>query len=37
MRAFCSLVVLGLALCTQAIHATVIIPAEFREVVDGPF
>ena len=35
MRAFCSFIVLGVALCAQAIHATVIIPAEFREVVDG--
>jgi hypothetical protein len=30
MRAFCSFAVLGVALCGQAIHATVIIPAEFR-------
>ena len=26
---------LGVALCAPAIHATVIVPAEFREVVDG--
>ena len=35
MRAFCSFVVLGVALCGLVIHATVIIPAEFREVVGG--